>query len=109
MAEFLRNHPELQPFVLTNVRLTGTTIGAGAYGSVEEVAVPGAVCAAKKIHDVFLSSALVPSFVRECQLMSTLRHPTNAIQEPGEGLYFSTISRGRIKCATGAPTTTRIQ
>ncbi|CAI8046354.1 Serine/threonine-protein kinase STY46, partial [Geodia barretti] len=79
MAEFLRNHPELQPFVLTNVRLTGTTISAGAYGSVEEVAVPGAACAAKKIHDVFLNSALVPSFVGECQLMSTLRHP-NIVQ-----------------------------
>ena len=75
MAEFLRNNPELQPFVLSNVELTGTTIGAGAYGSVEEVAVPGAICAAKKIHDFFLNSAHVPpaairkatsQFVKEC-------------------------------------------
>ena len=88
MAEFLRSHPELGPFVLSNVRLTGTTIGAGAYGSVEEVAVPGAICAAKKIHDFFLNAAQVPvaairqasaQFVRECQLMSTLRHP-NIVQ-----------------------------
>ena len=88
MAEFLRNNPELQPFVLSNVQLTGTTIGAGAYGSVEEVAVPGAICAAKKIHDFFLNSAHVPpaairkatsQFVKECRIMSTLRHP-NIVQ-----------------------------
>ena len=88
MAEFLRNNPELQPFVLSNVQLTGTTIGAGAYGSVEEVVVPGAICAAKKIHDFFLNSAHVPpaairkatsQFVKECRIMSTLRHP-NIVQ-----------------------------
>ena len=88
MVDFLRDNPELQPFLLSNVRLTGTTIGAGAYGSVEEVAVPGAICAAKKIHDFFLNAAQVPraaidkattQFVRECQLMSTLRHP-NIVQ-----------------------------
>ena len=88
MAEFLQSHPELGPFVLSNVRLTGTKIGAGSYGSVEEVAVPGAICAAKKIHDFLLNAAQVPrsaidkattQFVRECQLMSTLRHP-NIVQ-----------------------------
>ena len=75
---------ELSPFVLPNVRITGIRIGAGAYGSVEEVAIPGAICAAKKIHDFFQDTAQVPAvairkasaqFVRECQLMSTLRHP----------------------------------
>ena len=88
MAEFLQSHPELEQFMLFNVRLTGTTIGAGAYGNVEEVAVPGAICAAKKIHDFFLNVGQVPvaairqasaQFVRECQLMSTLRHP-NIVQ-----------------------------
>ena len=85
MAElFLRSHPELEPFLLQNVRLTGKTIGRGAYGSVEKVAMPGAICAAKKIHDFWLDPTQVPSsairkastqFVSECQLMSTLRHP----------------------------------
>ena len=88
MAGFLRDNSELQPFLLSNVRLTGVRIGAGAYGSVEEVAVPGAICAAKKIHEVFLDRSEIPAaeirksaaqFVRECQLMSTLRHP-NIVQ-----------------------------
>ena len=84
MADLLRDYPELRPFVLSNVRLTGTRIGAGAYGSVEKVEIPGAVCAAKKIHDIFQDRSEIPAaeiqrattqFVEECQLMSTLRHP----------------------------------
>ena len=87
-GDLLRDNPELRPFVLSNVRLTGTTIGAGAYGSVEEVAIPGAICAAKKIHDFLHDTSQVgqaeirkatTQFVRECQLMSTLRHP-NIVQ-----------------------------
>ena len=54
MAVSIQSHPELEPFMLSNVQLTGTTIGAGAYGSVEEV---GAICAAKTIHDLFLNAA----------------------------------------------------
>ena len=81
---FLRDHPDLRPFLLSSARFTGRTIGSGSYGSVEEVAIPGAVCAAKKIHDFFQDPRQVPregiekaasEFVRECQLMSTLRHP----------------------------------
>ena len=84
MADLLGDHPELRPFVLSNVRLTGIRIGAGAYGSVEEVEIPGAVCAAKKIHDIFQDRSQIPvaeirkastQFAKECQLMSTLRHP----------------------------------
>ena len=81
---FLRDHPDLRPFLFSSARATGRTIGSGSYGSVEEVAVPGAVCAAKKIHDFFQDPRQMPregiekaanEFVRECQLMSTLRHP----------------------------------
>ena len=40
--------PELQQFVVANVQPTGKELGTGAYGSVEEVEIPGATCAAKK-------------------------------------------------------------
>ena len=82
MVESLRE--ELRQFLLPNVRLTGCRLGAGAYGSVEEVAIPGALCAAKKIHEVFLDRTQIPEediqkatrqFVTECRLMSTMRHP----------------------------------
>ena len=84
VEELLRDSPELRPFVLSNVRPTGTRIGAGAYGSVEEVAIQGPICAAKKIHEIFLDRPEIPpaeirksvnQLVKECQLMSTLRHP----------------------------------
>ena len=84
MAEnFLRTCPGLRPFVLSDVRLTGTIIGSGAYGKVEEVSVP-VEAAAKTIYPALQQgdmttvdslSKAVTEFVRECQLMSTLRHP----------------------------------
>ena len=42
--------PELDQFIVATVELTGRVIGAGAYGSVEEVEIPGAKVAAKKLH-----------------------------------------------------------
>ena len=80
----LHSHPSLRPFLLKDVHPTGRNIGLGSYGSVEEVEIPGAVCAAKKIHDFFQDPTQMPpegiekssqEFVRECQLMSELRHP----------------------------------
>ncbi|CAI8006353.1 Tyrosine-protein kinase TXK [Geodia barretti] len=44
-------HRNLQPLVLHGVTHTGKTMGRGSYGDVVEVAIPGALCAAKKIHD----------------------------------------------------------
>ena len=87
MAEgFLRDHPGLRPFVLSEVQLTGTKIGGGAYGRVDEVAFPVAA-AAKTIYAYLQESdgtvenlpKAASEFVRECQLMSTLRHP-NIVQ-----------------------------
>ena len=87
MAEgFLRDHPGLRPFVLSDVQLTGTRIGGGAYGRVDEVAFP--VAAAAKTVYAFLQESdgtvedlpkAASEFVRECQLMSTLHHP-NIVQ-----------------------------
>ncbi len=42
--------PELEQFIVATVELTGRVLGAGAYGSVEEVEIPGAKVAAKKLH-----------------------------------------------------------
>ncbi len=42
--------PELEQFIVATVQLTGRVLGAGAYGSVEEVEIPGATVAAKKLH-----------------------------------------------------------
>ena len=72
--------------MLSNVRLTGTELGAGAYGRVDEVEIPVGA-AAKTIYDFLHGNAgprdavpkAVTEFVRECHLMSTLRHP-NIVQ-----------------------------
>ena len=74
--------PELQQFVLPNVHLTNRELGRGGYGTVEEVEIPGATCAAKIIHEALLRMSneegvrsIKEKFVRECCLMSSLRHP----------------------------------
>ena len=86
--DFLRDHPELRPFVLSDVQLTGTKIGEGAYGQVEEVAFPVGA-AAKTIHAILQQGELTKAaaeFVRECQLMSTVCHP-NVVQFLGVAFF----------------------
>ena len=80
----------LQQFVISSVRLTEKNLGSGAYGVVREARIPGAACAVKKMHEVlsreeqgWVSPQMVERnrgrFVRECELMSRLRHP-NIVQ-----------------------------
>ena len=96
-TNLLRNHPELQPLILHNVKWTGNTIDSGSYGSVQEVRIPGALCAAKKIHDFLFkqnpnwlarktADENIQRFVEECKIMGRLRHP-NIVQFLG--LWFS--------------------
>ncbi len=47
--------PELEQFVVATVQLTGRVLGAGAYGTVEEVEIPGATVAAKKLHQQLIN------------------------------------------------------
>ena len=83
-ASFLHDYPDLSPFQLPDARPTGKTIGLGSYGSVEEVGISGALCAAKKIQNFLQDPARVSpgaseaasrEFVRQCQQLSALRHP----------------------------------
>ena len=68
------NNPELQRFVLTGVRPTGNQLGAGAYGSVEELDVNGLVCAGKKLDEALLEQCnagvadIVHKYFLECQV-----------------------------------------
>ena len=68
--------------ILHGVNPTGKEIGRGAYGRVFEVDYEGTRCAAKEILAVVLQYPLehdlqkmINEFLRECQILSTLRHP----------------------------------
>ncbi len=79
-----RDSPQLQSFLLHDARPTGKKLGDGSYGTVEELDVVGLLCAGKKLHGIFLDKLrshptelqiLLERFVRECTLLSDLRHP----------------------------------
>ena len=74
--------PDLEAFVIQNVTFSGKKLGDGSYGSVEEAETPEAVCAVKRIHDLYLRigstediRCMRNAFVNECRLMSSVCHP----------------------------------
>ncbi len=77
----LREAPQLQPFLLPDARPTGRRIGGGAYGTVEELDVHGLLCAGKKLHEILVEADnqgipnILRRFVKECSLLSDIRHP----------------------------------
>ena len=73
-GNFLR---ELKQFVVSDVQIS--SIFCGSFCKVEEVMAFEAICARKTIHSYVLEkrqdlSLIKAEFVRECKLMSTLRH-----------------------------------
>ena len=87
-----QSDPELQQFVLPEVRPTGRQLGVGSYGSVEELEVNGLVCAGKRMHDAFLEQGnigainIVRKYLEECQVRSS--------SVPGrDQIYFMTPSQ----------------
>ena len=86
-----QHDPQLQQFVIPDVRCTGRQLGVGSYGRVEEVEVNGIVCAGKIIHQTLLeqdnmgSQRIARKYAEECQLISSLRHP-HIVQFIGLGL-----------------------
>lgn len=100
----LWKHPELQPLILHNVQWTGNAIDSGSYGTVVEVRITGALCAAKKIHDFLFkqdpkwlagktAGENIQRFIEECKIMGKLRHP-NIVQFLG--LWFSDDSNSNL-------------
>ena len=77
----LKDAPELQKYILHDVRRTGKSLGSGSFGVVEEVMFDHVLCAGKKIHETLIDSRnvgashLVAKFEQECNLLKKLRYP----------------------------------
>ena len=81
-----RRNPELQRFVLPDVRPTGRQLGVGSYGTVEELEMNGLVCAGKRLHDALLQRGnagvanIERKYLDECQV-----HDANHYKGVGKG------------------------
>lgn len=77
----LKQAPELQKYILRDVKRTGKPLGSGSFGAVEEVIFDHVRCAGKKIHETLIdvrnigASQLVTKFEKECGLLKELRYP----------------------------------
>ena len=84
--QVFQSDPELQQFILPEVRPTGRQLGVGSYGSVEELEVNGLVCAGKRMHDALLEQGnigatnIARKYLEECQVRlgsASGRHQTD--------------------------------
>ena len=70
-----QGNPELQRFLLPEVRPMRRRLGAGSYGRVEELEINGLVCAGKRLHDALVEqgnagvSNITRKYLQECQVM----------------------------------------
>ena len=88
----MANRPEIEPYRLTNVRVTDEEIGTGSYATIQKVEHLGLICAGKVIHKVLQQQQeedMVQRFREECRLLSQLRHP-NIVQFLG--VYYPSES-----------------
>ena len=76
---------------------TGKILGSGSYGEVIEVEWCSTICAAKRMHDIFLRTLspveldkMVKDFEKECQIWTSFKHP-NIVQLLG--IYYPPNSR----------------
>ena len=74
------------------MRLTGTRIGVGAYGSIKEVAILGSICAAKRIHKVFLNRLEILEEAIQTRFMKDVH--------PYKGLVLLGLSKFHLVCGT---------
>jgi len=80
-----QSSPELQRFVLPEVRPTGRQLGVGSYGGVEEVEVNGLVCAGKRLHDALVEqgnagvTSITRKYLQECQVMPLPRNKHSSL------------------------------
>ena len=89
--EQLASDPEVKSFIIDEVHRPSESesrsLGSGSYGSVELLVVGSyrLKCAGKSIHNILLEAGnegvdnIKHRFIRECKLMSSLRHP-NIVQ-----------------------------
>ena len=84
MAERIRpsSSSTFRGLVIENVLLTDAKLGSGSDATVFEVDWNGIVCAAKRLHEIFLEdqsaggvAKLISNFEAECLTWSKLRHP----------------------------------
>ena len=75
--QVFQSNPDLQQFLLSEVRLTGKKLGVGSYGSVVELELNGLLCAGKRLHDSLLEQGNIGAinierkYLEECRVRLT--------------------------------------